>query len=353
MSVSVANPTELRASVLGLSNRLFCNSPEYAAKITAGQVVTRKVSAAQVHDGIGLDKARAKVQASGYNGKMSRRTKTKVTSVLAEWVSAKKADTGRAFTTLNASARSFTFVTLTLCAEQFHTDNWCKRHLLGRFIQECGRQHGMASYFWRAEPQKNGNIHFHLLLAQRVPWEWIRATWNGILEDAGYLGAYRWARAAEFAEGFRPTANPNDKRTIPQQVAAWRAGEDCGWSNPNSTDIHALNKVKNAAAYVCKYVSKEGGGRKIEGRIWGCSDDLRHLKTPEIGCSGEFLKLLQEAADSGAVVLHQYEHVAVYTGDIAALLAVVAPELVAALETYYRGVSVWLRNLRPGVPPPR
>lgn len=347
----VQNPAEAKAGLLGLSNGLFCNSGGYAAKITPNSIVTRRIAPPRKEAPVGLDKAREKVKAEGYNGKMSKRTRASVTGMLAEWFTAKKAELGKAFTTLNAAARLFTFCTLTLCAQQFHTDNHIKRHGLGRFLQECKREYGIATYFWRAEPQANGNIHFHILFAQAIPWQWIRSTWNDILKDLGYIKLYSDKMQYRYREGFKPASQAYDKRPIEQQVKAYREGEACGWTNPNSTDIHRLNKTRNAAAYVCKYVSKDSSSRKIDGRIWGCSDDIRQLETPEIGITEDFMRGLRLAAHQGDIRLHQCEHVAIYSGNIVGLLSTAAPELIAALEGYYVEVSRWLAKLHSGATP--
>lgn len=335
-------PAQARANRLGLSIGLFCNSPRFAAKITPNQIVIREVQKPHVSPPASLEKARAQVQAAGYNGRMSGRTRAKVCGMLGEWFVAEKVKTERAFTTTNASARRFTFCTLTLCAAQMHSDNYLKRHGLARFIQECERHYGVNGWFWRAEPQKNGNIHFHILLAQSIPHEWVRSTWNKILTDLGYMAYYTGERLREYCNGFKPSRNPNDKRTIAQQVKAWKEGSATGWTNPNSTDIHRLQKVKNAAAYVCKYATKDGAARKIEGRIWGCTDTIRQLRTPEVGVTDEFIKCMNSAAKLGDVELIDCDYVAIYRGDIPALLAWLAPELLASLELYYEDVSEWL-----------
>jgi hypothetical protein len=48
-----------------------------------------------------------------------------------------------------------------------------------------------------------------------------------------------------------------------------------GHSDPNSTDVHAVYKVKDLAAYVAKYLSKsDTSSAAITGRIWGCNQEL-------------------------------------------------------------------------------
>ncbi|QIA08262.1 hypothetical protein G0Q07_11290 [Draconibacterium halophilum] len=59
-----------------------------------------------------------------------------------------------------------------------------------------------------------------------------------------------------FKDGFRMSENPKDKRSRAAQFKAFEKGKAENWQNPNSTDIHALYKVKNTAAYLAKYIAK-------------------------------------------------------------------------------------------------
>lgn len=179
-----------------------------------------------------------------YNGFMSPKTKQKVRKMLDTWLTSveiRRRELGQGNYYRNSKV---TFVTLTLSGKQVHSDNDIKRKMLNRFIVELRREKGVCHYFWRAEPQKNGNIHFHILIDKYIHWREIRNKWNGIQEDNGYLDNFR----AKFMH-----------------------------IDANSTDIHGLGKVKNLTAYVVKYCCKTKGERKIDGRIWGSSDSLRNI----------------------------------------------------------------------------
>jgi hypothetical protein len=55
-------------------------------------------------------------------------------------------------------------------------------------------------------------------------------------------------------------------------------------NNPNSTDVHAVWKVKNLGAYIAKYMSKNSEGCDIvNGRIWGCNYELSDKNKTTIG----------------------------------------------------------------------
>ncbi|QJW92486.1 hypothetical protein HNV11_23735 (plasmid) [Spirosoma taeanense] len=263
-----------------------------------------------------------------YNGFMSPATSRKVRKMLENWLKAIECeltdtwaiDTRKAFTDPANHKRTYpTFVTLTLPARQMHDDNFIKRNLLNRFIINLKLQSGVEHYFWRAEPQKNGNIHFHLLVDRWIHWRSIRHDWNKILAEHGYIEAYKKVQEAKHAKGYTPdrkeyfarlnalrefsqhTKQPFDQKAAGVKVQAamrkaYEEGIKTGWTDPNSTDIHAIEKVESLTAYVVKYVTKTDGAdkvrdlnedqteeitttrvRKIDGRIWGCSDGIRNL----------------------------------------------------------------------------
>ncbi len=184
-----------------------------------------------------------------YNGYMSRKTKTKVIKMLEIWINSVM-NFNRQLKQENFN-QYVTFVTLTLSEKQKHDDNYLKRNLLMRFIERVKDVSDMKYYFWRAEPQESGNIHFHLFLDSFVDRNVIRDIWNNLLKREGYK----------------------------------RSGA--------ATQIHRLEKVQNVTAYVVKYCCKTPPDseskkdeydeyvkktRKIQGRIWGCSDQLRNLR---------------------------------------------------------------------------
>lgn len=152
-----------------------------------------------------------------------------------------------------------TFATLTLsAAQQFdygHDDEFIKRNLLNRFLQEAKRRWKVVNYFWRAEAQENGNIHFHITFDKYIHHSELRSTWNMIQADYGYIQKYRESRKQYFKDGFKYDTTAAH-RTEEQQRKAYDQGIENNWSSPNSTDIHAISKMGNVGGYLAKYVSK-------------------------------------------------------------------------------------------------
>lgn len=146
------------------------------------------------------------------------------------------------------------FVTLTLCSAQRHSDKEIKKELLNQFLIEAKKKWNIVNYVWRAESQKNGNIHFHIICDKVIPWSELRSTWNRIQQKLDYVTEFR---------------------------------KKHGNKIPNSTDIHSVKNIKNISAYLSKYCTKNKAGRAIEGKLWGLSQSLSKAKSAKEVVSGE------------------------------------------------------------------
>lgn len=150
-----------------------------------------------------------------------------------------------------------TFTTLTLPAPQVHSDEHIKKEALNHFLTELRRKFKSEIYIWKAEKQENGNIHFHILCDKYIHHSELRDTWNRIINkpSLGYVDRYSERMKAIFANGF--VMLPGDRRSREKQLKAYEYNSAIDWTSPNSTDIHALHRVKNVSAYIAKYISKD------------------------------------------------------------------------------------------------
>jgi hypothetical protein len=141
------------------------------------------------------------------------------------------------------------FVTLTLPAKQQHTDKEIKSKVLELFIKRLQYHFKVKHYFWRAEVQKNGNLHFHLIFDRYLKKDSISYHWNECLENLGYVTAF------EKKHGHR---------------------------NPPATNVRQLYSNSANIWYLIKYVGKAHKGRKIEGALFRFSQSLRDIKPLKI-----------------------------------------------------------------------
>lgn len=150
------------------------------------------------------------------------------------------------------------FITLTLPDTAERIDNAkFQKLLLNPFLVYLRKFHGLKNYVWKMEFQDNGKLHCHITIDTFVHWRTIRRTWNNRLRACGLVDEFKLKY---------------------------------GHSDPNSTDIHSIKKVRNLAAYISKYMAKnpnkkkldettgENSVPKITGRLWSCNYELSRAK---------------------------------------------------------------------------
>lgn len=137
------------------------------------------------------------------------------------------------------------FITLTLSAKQIHGDNEIKKIMLQPFLKFMRDKYDLKDYIWKAERQKNGNIHFHITTNKYMYYKTIQNKWNQLQQRLGYID--------RFSEKF-------------------------GHRNPHSTEVKAVRKVSKIDSYLAKYISKKGIGETIQGNAYNISMALRKCK---------------------------------------------------------------------------
>ena len=91
-----------------------------------------------------------------------------------------------------------------------------------------GRCSDSIAYVWVAELQKNGNVHYHVLLNHRLPIAWLTRLWG---------------------------------------------------QAKNSIDVRSINNLNHASCYIRKYMEKERS--TIQGNRYGITQQLRESMRPE------------------------------------------------------------------------
>lgn len=178
-------------------------------------------------------------------GVLSYKSKVKICEIVYTWLHAHQAHNYQKKEGFEKIRNQFTFITLTLSAEQIHCDKEIKRKCLMPFLQSLKRKSNFGAYLWVSEKQKNGNIHFHILSDKFIKWQLIKKLWNKAQNNLGYID--------QFEKRHKHRA-------------------------PNSTDIHSLKNINNPAAYITKYFTEEKTLLPQCGRLWNCSQNLKELK---------------------------------------------------------------------------
>lgn len=181
------------------------------------------------------------------------------------------------------------FITLTLPATQGEvTDNAIKNKCLNLFLTTCRQKFQMINYIWKAEAQENGNIHFHLTTDIYIHWKEARKIWNRCLETYGFISRYRANMLKHHQHGFNFREDLAKQWPREKQYQAYLYGCKTDWSDPNTTDVHAVKKITNLAGYLTKYFCKNDDTRRpITGRLWGMSVNLSRIIKAKIEFASE------------------------------------------------------------------
>jgi hypothetical protein len=240
-----------------------------------------------------------------FQGTLSGKSRSKIRSLLSRWNYSIEEYNQSESRLSSRFQRKFGFLTLTLPSQQIESHKDVKRNHLNKFLIWLTRSYPTCSYFWKGELQKNGNIHFHILLDQFIPWREIRSQWNKILEVAGYVSAFRESCISKGWQIWEKYRLDHPKIDPEKCFKAWKDHMESDFMDPNSIDIHKLDDVDNVINYVLKYLSKQVNSDSSEnaqdnpqlqdfGRIWGCSDILREIPPMEAKITTEEMKQIEE-----------------------------------------------------------
>jgi len=255
-----------------------------------------------------------KNQRVGTNGFLSPTTSRKIKTILTTWMLAVKEFKTNKFSKGDSRERKLTFATLTLSGRQKHTDNEIKRNLLNEFLIVMKRKYNMKYYFWRAEKQKNGNIHFHVIFDTYISNVNLQKVWNNIQEKNGYMD--------DFFEKF-------------------------GRKNAPSTDIRKISDLSKSIEYVLKYVSKDASVTfdeklKVNGRIWGCSKELKDLKPYSLAENSQLIEAVYEESKKENVKFVKDDFFEIFFIDTERFLKERFPSILKARKRYYIDVYNYL-----------
>lgn len=155
------------------------------------------------------------------------------------------------------------FITLTIPKQGDCDDRKVKR-LFNELVKWAQYNYGFSNYVWKAELQKRGDLHLHIMSDCYIHHTNLRFKWNQLLGKFNLLN---------------------------------------GHNNPNSTDIHAVidEGVRNLTAYCLDYMQKKNKNengeqlREIKGRLWGCSKALSNAGKQYISIEGDEAENLHKA----------------------------------------------------------
>lgn len=226
------------------------------------------------------------------------------------------------------------FITLTLPSTQVHSDNEIKSRCLNQFLIEARAKWRVQNYLWRAEKQKNGNLHFHILVDKFCPWSEVRDVWNRITNKLGYVDRYRDEMRRFHAGGFKVREDLLKHWDYKNQLKSYNAAKVNDWASPNSTDIHSVHKVKDIKSYVSKYCTKDEQSAGLKGRMWGCNEKLSDIKGAQIIVDGSVSDEVNELIDKFGNRVYEGDYFAVIDIEFKQLSQLSTKELFKSFAEY-------------------
>lgn len=201
------------------------------------------------------------------------------------------------------------FATLTLPSEQRDSDQAVKSKCLNSLLTELRKFHGLRNYVWRAEKQANGNIHFHLVMDKFIEASVLRRRWNRICNTLGYVTEFSDRMRREihsFSDYYNRFIDQGSYSTL---MRRYHQGRASNWSDPNSTDIHSVKRVRNLIAYLFKYMSKnidnidelsetDRDKLLVSGQLWGLSESLSRMKSVTVAIGSQALDEIERLWDN-------------------------------------------------------
>lgn len=174
------------------------------------------------------------------------------------------------------------FITLTLPSQQQHTDTEIKK-CLNNFLTVMRTKYGWRNYIWKAELQRNENIHFHILTDSFLSWAIIRYHWNLAINTLGYVDRYREKYENMSLRDYAKSR----KITTAKAMSGWMQGVRTKWNSPPTENVQSIQNRAGVSYYIAKYVAKSTANEnennedaeRIEnfGRTWARSQSLSRI----------------------------------------------------------------------------
>jgi len=187
--------------------------------------------------------AKCEFKTKAYSGKVPNGVKKRINKAVALLIL--KSPKRYIFNPVTKKRQPFTlnFITLTVSSIKLISSVEGYHNLLKPFLRKLRIYcNGDVSYIWKCELQERGQIHYHITCNKFVHLDFIKSTWNNLQRKNRYLDHY-----AKLYKTF----------------------------TPNSTDVHAVWKVKDIASYLSKYLSKVDKNVALKNKVWDCSNDLK------------------------------------------------------------------------------
>lgn len=219
--------------------------------------------------------------------KMSPQSVKKITTAINWMVASAKNKWVPATETRAAFQFKINFITLTLSSVGTHIT--CENFhslLLQPFLDNARANMGLNLYVAKIEMQKNGNPHAHIVTDTYLDHFKLRNYWNKLQTKVGTMQGYKEKHVGCSFSKYLEMHPPTQFCDVAKSHERWVAGKKSNWASPNSIDVHSVRNVRDMAAYLCTYMTKNIIAddappalqaimqSKSSARMWSCSKKL-------------------------------------------------------------------------------
>jgi hypothetical protein len=157
-------------------------------------------------------------------------------------------------------------------------DDKTGQSILNKFLVQCRKKFPSLQYFWVAERQENGNIHFHMILNKRLDigrWNalWVLSQYNSGLVGHDEFGSeiskaeIMRLYALDQKEGFRGAVSRKGKKISRIQAVL------------NPLDLKTVKSIGALSSYLTKYITKQEKNKPFGCAVWHCSRRVSRMFT--------------------------------------------------------------------------
>lgn len=193
-------------------------------------------------------------------------------------------------------------LTLTIPSPYNMEDKEVYRLLLKPFLRNLKSEYRGCLYVWKAEVQDNGALHFHINTNVFVAIPWLQLTWNKVLIKNGLLGNTK--QMSSTTTHVKAIFQPEKLARYLSSYISKKDNMKKPWKRYLRRYIKKLRNEKISCKLPKNYYKMFK--RKIDIKLWDCSEELKKLKITCVDYSEEIAQGMNEFISRENKMIYDY-----------------------------------------------